>query len=39
MELPYQLMMSGSSHQFYLLAEHHAIHKEYKEHGEYEEHV
>ncbi len=39
MELPYQLMMSGSLHQFYLLAGYHAIHKEHEEHGEHEEDV
>ncbi len=40
MELPYQFKISGSSHQFYLPVEHHAIHKEYKEYeGEYEEYV
>ena len=39
MELPYQLMMSDSSHQFYLSAGHRAICEEHEEHGKYEEHV
>ena len=39
MELPYQLMMSGFSHQFYLLTEYRAIREEHKEHNEHEEHV
>src|SRR6266496_2130157 len=39
MELPYQLMMSGSLHQFYLLAGYHAIHKEHEEYGKHEGHV
>src|SRR6266498_4209945 len=39
MELPYQLMMSDSSHQFYLPAGHRAIREEYKEHDEHEEDV
>ncbi len=39
MELPYQLMMSGSSHQFYLSAEHHAIREKHEEHGEHKEHI
>ena len=39
MELPYQLMMSGSSHQFYLPVGHRAIREEYEEHGEHEDDV
>ena len=39
MELPYQLMMSDSSYQFYLLARHHAIRKEHEEHDKLEEHI
>ena len=39
MVLLYQLMMSGSSHQFYLSAGYHTIRKEYEEHGEHEEHI
>src|SRR6266496_3908828 len=39
MELPYQLMMSGFSHQFYLSAGHRTIRKKHEEHGEHEEHV
>ncbi len=39
MELLYQLMMSGFSHQFYLLAGHRAIRKEHKEYSEHEKHV
>ncbi len=39
MELPYQLMMSDSSYQFYLPAGHCAICEEHEEYGEHEEHV
>src|SRR6266498_2968770 len=39
MELPYQLMMSDSSHQFYLPAGHRAIREEHEEHGEHKGHV
>src|SRR6266498_4137945 len=39
MKLPYQLMMSGSSHQFYLPAGYCAIREEHEEHGEHEGHV
>ena len=39
MELPYQLMMSGFSHQFYLSAGHRAIREEHEEHDEHEGHV
>ncbi len=38
-ELPYQLMISGFSHQFYLPAGHRAICEEHKKYGEHEEHV
>ena len=39
MKLPYQLMMSGFSHQFYLLAGYRTIYEEHEEYGKYEEHV
>ena len=39
MKLPYQLMMSDSSHQFYLPAGYRAICEEHEEHGEHEGHV
>ncbi len=39
MELPYQLMMSSSSHQFYLLAGHHIIHEKYEKYSKHEKHV
>ena len=39
MELPYQLMISDFSHQFYLLAGHCTIRKEHEEYSEHEEHV
>ena len=39
MELPYQLMMFGFLHQFYLPTEHHAIHEEHEEYGKHKEYV
>ncbi len=39
MELPYQLMISDSSHLFYLPAGHRTIREEHEEHGEHEEDV
>ena len=39
MELPYQLMMSDSSHQFYLSARHHTIREEHEKHSEHEEYI
>ena len=39
MKLPYQLMMSDFSHQFYLPVGHRTIHEEHEKHGEHEEDV